>query len=165
MGGWVERENNMKTEAEIDKLLKIAAEANLEGLDFLSSFTPAQLADGFNGIGPEFLKPRARAAVSGVLHIFKPAALGHDLRNELSDGTRESFHAANEEFLHNCIKLAEYHYAAYPRKLRRAKIAAEILYKFVEAESFGWRAWLEAKERHAAKLSSGNSVWKTKEEK
>lgn len=154
-----------KSKEDIEELLKIAVAADLEGLDFLSQFTPDQLADGYNGIGPEFLKPRARAAASGVLHIFKPAALGHDLRNELSDGTRESFHAANEEFLHNCIKLAEYHYAAYPRKLRRAKVAAEILYKFVEAETFGWRAWLEAKERHAAKLSSDNSVWKTKEEK
>ena len=153
-----------KSKEDIEELLKIAVAADLEGLDFLSQFTPDQLADGYNGIGPEFLKPRARAAVSGVLHIFKPAALGHDLRNELSDGTRESFHAANEEFLHNCIKLAEYHYAAYPRKLRRAKVAAEILYKFVEAETFGWRAWLEAKERHAAKLSSDNSVWKTTKE-
>lgn len=154
-----------KSKEDIEELLKIAVAADLEGLDFLSQFTPDQLADGFNGIGPEFLKPRARAAVSGVLHIFKPAALGHDLRNELSDGTRKSFHAANDEFRRNCIKLAEYHYAAYPRKLRRAKIAAEILYKFVEAETFGWRAWLEAKERHAAKLASDNSVWKTKEEK
>ena len=150
----------MKRKEDIEELLKIAVAADLEGLDFLSQFTPDQLADGYNGIGPEFLKPRVRAAVSEFLHIFKPAAVGHDLRNELSDGTRKSFHAANDEFRRNCLKLAEHHYAADRRRLRRAKIAAEILYKFVEAETFGWRAWLEAKERHAAKLASGDSVWK-----
>ena len=149
-----------KSKEDIEELLKIAVAADLEGLDFLSQFTPDQLADGYNGIGPEFLKPRVRAAVSEFLSIFAPAALAHDLRNELSDGTRKSFHAANDEFRRNCLMLAEYHYDADRRRLRRAKIAAEILYKFVEAETFGWRAWLEAKDRHAAKMASDNSVWK-----
>lgn len=144
---------------EIDELLATAEAAGLEGLDFLAGFTRDQLADGYNGIGPEFLKPRVRAAVSEFLAIFAPAALGHDLRNELSDGTRKSFHAANDEFRRNCLKLAEHHYAADRRRLRRAKMAAEILHTFVETEIIGWRAWLEAKERHAKKLASGDSVW------
>lgn len=159
----------MKTEQEIDKLMKIAVAADLEGLDFLSSFTPDQLADGYNGIGPEFLKPSIRAKVSEFLHIFAPAALVHDLRNELSDGTRRGFQAANDEFYRNCLRLADYHYdyhySADMRRRRRARAAALVLYGFVSAESFGWRAWQEAKERHAAKLASGNSVWNKKEEK
>ena len=149
---------------DIEELLKIAVEADLEGLDFLSQFTPDQLADGYNGIGPEFLKPRIREKVSEFLHIFAPAALGHDLRNELSDGTRRGFQAANDEFYRNCLRLADYHYSADKRRRRRARAAALVLYGFVSAESFGWRAWLEAKERHAAKLFSDNSVWKTTKE-
>lgn len=149
---------------DIEELLKIAVAADLEGLDFLSQFTPDQLADGYNGIGPEFLKPRVRAAVSEFLAIFAPAALGHDLRNELSDGTRRGFQAANDEFYRNCLRLADYHYSADKRRRRRARAAALVLYGFVEAEAFGWRAWQEAKERHAAKLASGNSVWKTTKE-
>ena len=151
----------MKSEREIDELLKIAVAADLEGLDFLSRFTYDQLADGYNGIGPEFLKPIIREVVSEFLHIFKPAAVGHDLRNELSDGKREGFCAANEEFLRNCIRLAAYHCRDDYRRRNCAVSAAILLYAFVSAEHFGWRAWQEAKERHAAKMASDNSVWKT----
>ena len=147
--------------SEIDELLKIAVAADLEGLDFLSRFTYDQLADGYNGIGPEFLKPNVRKKVSEFLHIFKPAAVAHDLRNELSDGTRKSFRAANDEFYRNCLRLADYHYRDDDKRRRRARAAALALYAFVSAEHFGWRAWQEAKERHAAKMASGNSVWKT----
>ena len=155
-----------KKSKEIKELLTIATDANLEGLDFLATFTFEQLCDGYNGIGPEFLKPDVREKVSEFLHIFKPAAVAHDLRNEMSDGTRKSFRAANKEFYNNCLKLADYHYNGKDeRRRRRARAAAMVLYVFVSAESFGWRAWLEAKERHAAKMASDNSVWKTKEVK
>lgn len=155
----------MEEKEKLDELVKIAVAADLEGVDFLSQFSYAQLADGYNGIGPEFLKPGIRAKVSEFLHIFAPAALGHDLRNELSDGTRRGFQAANDEFYRNCLRLADYHYSADKRRRRRARAVAQVLYGFVSAESFGWRAWQEAKERHAAKLASGNSVWNKKEEK
>ena len=56
--------------------------------EFLAQFTEEQLADGYNGIGPEFLGEAARKKVSEFLNIFRPAAVGHDLRNEMSDGTR-----------------------------------------------------------------------------
>ena len=157
-------EEKEKKLQEIDELLATASAAGLEGLDFLSQFTRDQLADGYNGIGPEFLKPDVREKVSDFLHIFKPAAVGHDLRNEMSDGTRESFHAANDEFYRNCCKLADYYYAADDPRRRRARVAALALYAFVSAKRFGWRAWLEAKERHAAKMASDNSVWKTTKE-
>lgn len=165
--GEAKQKRDAQRAAEIDELLKIAVEAKLEGLDFLASFTYKQLSDGYNGIGPEFLKPGVREKVSEFLHIFKPAAVVHDLRNELSDGTRKSFSAANREFYTNCLKLADYHYKGKDeRRLHRARAAALVLYGFVSAELFGWRAWLEAKERHAAKMASSNSVWKkTKEDK
>ena len=154
----------MASKEEITELLGIAKAANLDGLDFLSQFSEEQLADGYNGIGPEFLGEAARKKVSEFLHIFRAAAVGHDLRNEMSDGTREGFRYANDEFLRNCLKLADYYYKDKDaRRHLRARAAARILYCFVSAENFGWRAWLEAKERHAAKLISDNSVWKTKE--
>jgi hypothetical protein len=155
----------MADKEEISELLEIAKAANLDGLDFLSQFTEEQLADGYNGIGPEFLGEKVRAKVSEFLHIFKPAAVAHDLRNEMSDGTRKGFKYANDEFLRNCLKLADYYYKGKDaRRHLRARAAARILYAFVSAENFGWRAWLEAKERHAAKLISDNSVWKTTKE-
>ena len=155
----------MASKEEITELLGIAKAANLDGLDFLAQFTEEQLADGYNGIGPEFLGEAARKKVSEFLSIFQPAAVGHDLRNEMSDGTREGFKYANEEFLRNCLKLADYYYKDKDaRRHLRARAAARILYCFVSAENFGWRAWLEAKERHAQKLISDNSVWKTTKE-
>ena len=148
-------------EDKIDALVKMAVEADLKGLDFLSQFTYAQLAEGYNGIGPEFLKPDVREKVSEFLHIFKPAAVVHDLRNEMSDGTRKSFCAANDEFLCNCLKLADYYYKDKDaRRHRRARAVARILYGIVSSKIVGWRAWLEAKDRHAAKIASGNSAWK-----
>ena len=153
----------MTSKEEIKELLRIAKAANLDGLDFLSQFSEEQLADGYNGIGPEFLGEAARKKVSEFLHIFRAAAVGHDLRNEMSDGTREGFKYANDEFLRNCLKLADYYYKDKDaRRHLRARAAARILYCFVSAENFGWRAWLEAKERHAQKLISDSSVWKNK---
>jgi len=135
----------------IDALVKLAVEADLEGLDFLAQFTYAQLADGYNGIGPEFLPPAVRDRVTDFLSIFEAAALIHDLRNEYSDGSREGFLAANDEFRRNCLKLADMRYGMFSLRRYRARAVAQVLYDFVSADSFGWRAWLEAKERHEAK--------------
>ena len=152
----------MKTEQEIDALVRRAVEAGLEGLDFLASFSYAELARGYNGIGPEFLPEWMRDLVSDKLDIFAPAALIHDLRNDVSDGTRASFLAANDEFRRNCLKLAE---QAYPQQpgveddlmRARAKAVAEILYCFVSADNFGWRAWLEAHERFVERLAAAQN--------
>lgn len=141
----------MCDKTKIDELVKTAVEAGLEGLDFLSQFSYAQLADGYNGIGPEFLPPRVRDRVTDFLSLFEPAALIHDLRNEFSDGTREGFLTSNDEFRRNCLKLADMRYGMFSLRRYRARAVAQVLYDFVSADSFGWRAWLEAKERHEAK--------------
>ena len=145
----------MTDKAKICELLNTAKAANLHGYDFLVNLGIETLQDGYNGIGPEFLDPKLREKVSELLSIFEPAALGHDLRNEFSDGTREGFEYANDEFLKNCLRLADYHYCFINPRRYRARAVARILYKFVSAENFGWRAWLEAKARHEAKIASG----------
>ena len=154
----------MVDEKKIRELLDIAEDANLDGCDFLTGLGIETLQDGYNGIGPEFLDPKVREKVSELLAIFEPAALAHDLRNEFSDGTREGFRRANDEFLKNCLKLADYNYCFIDPRRYRARAVARILYKFVSAENFGWRAWLEAKERHEAKAASGTSAGETNEE-
>ena len=154
----------MTDKAKICELLNTAKAANLDGYDFLVGLGIETLQDGYNGIGPEFLDPKLREKVSELLSIFEPAALAHDLRNEFSDGTREGFEYANDEFLKNCLRLADYHYCFINPRRYRARAVARILYKFVSAENFGWRAWLEAKARHAAKIASGMVPGKTKEQ-
>ena len=152
----------MTDKAKIYELLNAARAAKLDGFDFLMGLSIETLQDGYNGIGPEFLDPEVRIKVSEILAIFEPAALVHDLRNEFSDGTRYAFNFANIEFLNNCRRLADYNYCFINPRRYRARAVAKILYKFVSAEKFGWRAWLEAKERHEAKMASGNSAGETK---
>ena len=141
----------MKSEEEIDELLKIAVEAGLDGLDFLSQFSYAQLADGYNGIGPEFLPPGIREKVTKYLAIFEPAALIHDMRNHVGDGTRRGFNFANIEFRENCLKLANHAYPWYSWRRYRARAVAFILFDFVQGQP-GWVAWCEASRKHKAKL-------------
>lgn len=154
----------METMEKIVSLIARGVEAELLGMDFVQSLDLETVRDGYNGIGPEFLDPKVREKVSELLAIFEPAALAHDLRNEFSDGTREGFKRANDEFLKNCLKLADYNYCFIDPRRYRARAVARILYKFVSAENFGWRAWIEAKERHEAKAASGTSAGETNEE-
>ena len=141
----------MENETKIDELLCVAVEAGLDGLDFVSPLGYDVLREGYNGIGPEFLPPELRAKVTEFLSLFEPAALVHDLRNHFGDGSKEGFLAANDEFRRNCLKLADMRYGMFSLRRYRARAVAQVLYDFVSADSFGWRAWLEAKERHAAK--------------
>ena len=155
----------MQTMEKIESLIAKGVEAELYGMDFVQGLDLETVRESYNGIGPEFLDPEVREKVSELLSIFEPAALVHDLRNEFSDGMRKNFEYANDEFLKNCLKLADYNYCFINPRRYRARAVARILYKFVSAENFGWRAWLEAKERHEAKMASGNSAGETKEEK
>ena len=137
-------------EGKLDALVKIAVEADLKGLDFLSQFSYAQLAEGYNGIGPEFLPPRVRDRVSEILEIFEPAALIHDMRYSVGDGCRRCFNYANWEFQENCRRLANRAYPWYSWKRYRARAVADWLVDAVSSEA-GWIAWQEASERREAK--------------
>lgn len=140
----------MRDESKIDELVKTAVEADLKGLDFLAQFSYAQLAEGYNGIGPEFLPPAVRERVSEILEIFEPAALIHDMRYFVGDGCRRCFYYANWEFQENCRKLANRAYPWYSWKRYRARAVADMLANAVSSEA-GWIAWQEASEKHAAK--------------
>lgn len=146
------------TEKEVEAIYNEAIEKNLYGCGFLKKLTIKEMADGFNGVGAEFLGDEIRGWISDILEIFLPAALIHDLRNEYSDGTRSGFWFANDEFRVNCIKLAKDEYGLLNWKRYAALIVAQMLFSFVSSESMGWRAWLEAKEEHERKATSGNGA-------
>ena len=139
--------------AHVKALIEEAQAAGLHGAGWIAAMGAERCCEGYNGIGPEFLKPRVRAKVTEHLSIFEPAAVIHDMRNEFADGTREKFLAANEEFRHNCLVLAERKYPQRNQRVRQraAKAAAEILFKFVSADGFGWKAWLEAHDRYISR--------------
>jgi len=152
------------TVAQVRQIYGEAVCYELEGMDWLSQFDEEEIAECFNGIGPEFIGAKAREWISDFLALFLPCAMIHDMRNEYSDGTRQSFYYANEEFRRNCIKVVEANYGWLSRKRYRGYVVAEILYCFVSADCFGWEAWLQAKAKHEARQKiSGNGAGETKE--
>ena len=146
-------ETNEKRLAYIAALIETALAVGLDGADWANLYGLAWLSDAYNGIGPEFLPPTLREKVTNWLHLFEPAALIHDARNHVSDGTRKGFEAANDEFLRNCLKLADFWYPWYSWRRYRARAVAHLLYDFVSADGFGWIAWLDAHERFVQRQS------------
>lgn len=128
----------------IDSLVQRAVVADLDGLDFLASYDYGEIAAAYNGIGPEWMPADLREKVSGYLDLFAPAALIHDMRYQVSDGSRFGFNFANMEFWGNCVKLAEDAYPWYNWRRYRARLAAAALYDFVRSQG-GWKAWCDAK--------------------
>ena len=148
-------------EAHVAELIEKAKASGLEGCDWLAQFTLEEIARGYNGIGPEFLPEWLRGIISDRLALFEPCAVIHDMRNDVADGTRASFLLANDEFRRNCLRMAELAYPQQPGaeddlKRARAKAVAEILYCFVSADGFGWRAWLEAHERYLERQAAAS---------
>lgn len=132
----------MCDEAKIDELVQAAVLAELEGVEFLQGFDYATLCREYNGIGPEWAGAPIRAKVTQYLTLFEPAALIHDLRNYMSDGSRFGFDYANMEFLGNCLKLADDAYPWYSWRRYRARAVAHLLYDFVDGPG-GWTAWAD----------------------
>lgn len=138
-----------KQTLEVINALRIRANAaGLDGLDFLATYTDEQIADAYNGIGPAFLADDARDKLSLYLNLFAPAALIHDLRYTVSDGTRSSFNVANFEFRGNCYLLAEKRYGVLNWRRYRAYFVAETLFAAVASQA-GWIAWTGAHRRRS----------------
>ena len=129
-----------------DNVLERVVLAELDGLDFVSSYTTAEIAAAFNGIGPSFLSDAQRKKLSKYLALFMPAALIHDMRYEVSDLSRHGFNYANIEFRDNCYKLANHAYGILNWRRYRAWFVAELLFAGV-ASDYGWQAWCDAAAR------------------
>ena len=142
----------MSNRAKIEELLVEANAAGLEGLGWLSQFPIETLAREYNGIGPEWAGSDARDWSTHKFHIFEAAALIHDLRNFVSDGSDDGFIFANREFLTNCLKLANRAYPWYSWRRYRARAVAFALYEFVSGAG-GRIAWQQCAARNVAKLN------------
>lgn len=139
-------------------LRNIAENSGLEGLDALARYTSEELACIYNGIGADWMPDEMCRKLTDWLSLFEPAALIHDMRNYMSDGSRYGFNFANMEFQTNCLKLADAAYPWYSWRRYRARAAAHIAYDFVSGPG-GWKAWMDA----AAKRKACNTTQTTKE--
>lgn len=131
--------------ARVRRLVGEALAAGLEGAEWCRGLGTGRVAAEYNGIGPEFLPADVRAKATKWLALFEPAALVHDCRVGLSDGSRAAFLASNDEFRRNCLRLADRAHPWWSWRRWRARAVAQVLFDFVSADGFGWRAWLDAR--------------------
>ena len=132
----------------VEQLIEKSKTLGLMGLDFILSFSIDAICKAYNGIGPQFLPEKLRNKVTVFLGIFEPAALGHDLRFDNSDGTRASFDYANCEFFVNCHKCAKAAYPWWNWKRYRAYAVIDAMNEFNCSDRGGWKAWVEAYNRN-----------------
>ena len=102
----------------VQQLIDSAARHGLDGIEILDSFAETELANIYNGIGPDRFPAWLRAIITEANGLFEPAALIHDVRYHIG-GTREDFTYANDEFRANCYTLVRAAYSWYdPRRYK-----------------------------------------------
>ena len=119
-----------------------ACALHLKGLDFCEKFTLEQMAESFNGCGPEWMSSRCRSVLDMIFGDFAPCFLLHDVQWAHSHGTDEFFRWSNECLRDNCLLVAD---ALYPwwrprRYVRRHQ--ARLIYEL--CKDFGKVAYNEA---------------------
>lgn len=118
-------ERNMATVERIRKLRGLCVRYDLEEKSILNSCTDTELAEIYNGTGPDSWLPLARDIVTVLMELFEPAALIHDMQFHGSDGSHESFEKTAEVWKRNCRKIfdAEYPFLCWKQWFRsyRAK--------------------------------------------
>lgn len=132
----------MATLEQIHELWREICALKLGGMEFARQFSYDQMRADFNGCGPEWLKQSYRNLLDAIFAEFAPAFLIHDLRFAHSDGTDESFHAANRELECNCLILADAHHAWYSPLRYWRRHQARLVYE--ACALFGRGAYNEA---------------------
>lgn len=111
----------------------------LDGSVNLSSLSVNRLAQIYNGTGPEWMPARFRSWLDDLFQPFLPAVMIHDYDFSMSDGTVESFDAANTRLKKNCYICARAAYPWYHPKRYLLEYGAEMLYK--ACHEMGWSSY------------------------
>jgi len=126
----------------VKKMLDLTDHYGLSGADFVHSFPIEQLAEDFNGIGPEWFPPKLREAIDNLSEILLPMAFVHDVRWSHSDGTEYYFTRSNEELKKNGYTIAKAECGWYnPRRyllMNKARVFGNL------CQHFGYSAYLTA---------------------
>ena len=141
--------------SKVEEIVEKARALNIMGMDFVLSFSVDAICKAYNGIGPQFLPEKLRNKVTSYLSVFEPAAMPHDLRFEMSDGTRASFDYANCEFFVNCHKCAKAAYPWWSWRRYRAYAVIDAMDKFNCGDP-GWRAWIDAFNKNTKQKGNPN---------
>ena len=138
----------MSTVNDVRKLRALCEEYELENREILDKYTDEELADLFNGIGPEAFPAWLRTALDALHPSLAVVAMIHDVEWSESDGRRETFEASNARFRRNGCKVASAAFGWW--RPRRYKVMWDAV-KFARiCQRFGWSAFLapyEAREK------------------
>lgn len=103
------------------------------------------LANIYNGAGPDWLPNWTRAILSFILRLFGPAFLIHDFDFELSDKTRKGFNLANSRMWRNIRKILSFEYPLTKLHCWKKRvywwIKGTMAYFF--CHRYGWSAWVD----------------------
>lgn len=92
----------MYTESEIRAVVEQNARYHLRGWETVQKYTIATLHEIYNGAGPDSWYPALRDTLTKAMKLFKPVILVHDVQFNESDGSREGFERARDNWIYNC---------------------------------------------------------------
>ncbi len=123
---------------ELHDLVQKARDLKLENVEILDRYSEAEIAEIYNGIGPDRFPDWLRKIVTESAELFEAAALIHDVEYD-EGGTREQFTAANDRFRRNCYTLVKDRYGWYD--IRRYLWMNKARRWSNYCELFGWSGW------------------------
>ena len=130
----------MASESEIKNLIEDCELYELDGREVLSKYSVKELANIYNGIGPDSFPGWLRAILDALHPSLAAVAFIHDVEWSESDGTKKSFTASNDRFKANGCKMAKALYGWW--RPRRYLVMNDACRFAAICQSFGWSAWL-----------------------
>lgn len=130
-------------------LRKKIQDYQLEGCGIAENYTEQELAERWNGIGPEAFPSWLRNVISFLHPSLEPVAFIHDLEWSESDCSKEKFEASNQRFKRNGYAVAKKEFSWWnPRRYLVMNQAR----RFGNAcQLFGWQAWCAGYHEEACK--------------
>ena len=114
--------------AEIKRLREKCAEYELAGREILDRFTLEELAEEYNGAGPDSWIPEARNILTKAMALFKPVVLIHDIQFAQSDGTEEGFTKTVDDWCANTKKIMAAEYPVWTWRLLNKNYRINLAY-------------------------------------
>ncbi len=114
--------------AEMDLLRRKCGEYQLAGREILDRFTLEELAEEYNGAGPDSWLPDARAVLTAAMALFKPVVLIHDIQFAQSDGTDEGFARTVSDWCANTKKIMDAEFPLFTWKLLDKNYRRDLAY-------------------------------------
>lgn len=101
----------MATAEHLKKLMELCEKYELEGVRTVEKYTLEELAQIYNGAGPDSWIPAARDVLTDLMELFEPVVLIHDVQFSESDALHETFERTVDVWKQNCKKIFD---AEYP---------------------------------------------------